>query len=143
MNIMIWVLGGHLGGLGHIAWFLFRIGGYMSIWHSLCKVILNSCFWWIVNLRYGSAYPAAKLCVYDSRNLGAAWFSGVWSCHFGHFRTWPRRIRVPPVHGRPVESQVLPQTNAMLLRHYCRVELRKVLAKYIRFYRYKPTLNAE
>lgn len=33
--------------------------------------------------------------------------------------------------------------NAMSVRHYCREELRKVLSKYIRFCRYKPTLNAE
>lgn len=36
-----------------------------------------------------------------------------------------------------------PVENAMFHRHCYRVELRKVLSKYIRFYRYKSTLNAE
>lgn len=43
----------------------------------------------------------------------------------------------------PVDSRVQYQTNAMHLRHYCRVGLLKLLATYVRFYRYKPTLNAE
>lgn len=61
------------------------------------------------------------------------------------------RIRWPDPHsvvsGAPCFSfhsaDQRTAQSAMYVRHCCGEELRKVLSKYIRFSRYKPTLNAE